>query len=140
MVEYRSCVEYRSYICLVFKNKDQNSAEAQCSGFSILESRCRSFSSSEKCLGITMLCLICLCFSISWCFQRRMWFYSPNLDVIFFGGHGIAISWFFGLGIPILWFMCLYGFVFRGCPCSNWKVSTDQNRRNRWCQIVRRTI
>ena len=99
-----------------------------------------AFCPLKKCLGIAMLCLICLRFSIPWCFQRWIWFYSPNLDVMFFWGHGIAISWLFGLGISILWFMCFHGFVFRGCPCNNLKLSINQNRRNRWCQIVRRTI
>ena len=99
-----------------------------------------AFCPLKKCLGIAMLCLICLRFSIPWRFQRQIWFYSPNLDVTFFWGHGIAISWLFGLGIPILWFMCLHGFIFRGCPRNNLKVSINQNRRNRWCQIVRRTI
>ena len=49
----------------------------------------------KKRLGITMLSLICLRFSMSWFF-----------------GLGISMSWFFGLGISMSWYMCLHGLVF----------------------------
>ena len=59
----------------------------------------------KKRLGITMLSLICLRFSMSW-------FFGLGISMSWFFGLGISMSWLFGLGISMSWYMCLHGLVF----------------------------
>ena len=77
-----------------------------------------AFCPLKKRLGITMLWLICLrfsMFSMSWLFGLGIsmsWLFGLGISMSWCFGLAITMLWFFGLGISMSWYMCLHGLAF----------------------------